>query len=271
MPQATSTPPGMVHVPAGEFLMGCTTDEVQPDPSYPDMDYLASARPQRRVWLPDYFIDVYPVTNRQYKQFTDETGYDVPMPQEDLPPVLLQYGWDRASRSYPQGKDGNPVVMVTYYDALAYCEWAGKRLPSEAEWEKAARGDDGRPFPWGWERDFEHRCNCYSTISSPVERTPAATPPELSAVNAYPTGVSPYGCYDMLGNAREWCSNWYDVRYYARMRARHPVGPRRTRKRWRVARGCGGLHTGPHIAYRGAEYPWAKDSATGFRCASSIR
>lgn len=262
-------PAGMVYVPPGPFLMGCTAEETDPDPFYPEMDSLASARPQRSIYLSGYFIDMFPVTNRQYKEFIDDTGYDVPSPPEDLPHLWGVAYWDRTTRSYLEGLDDCPVVMVTYYDALAYCEWAGKRLPTEAEWEKAARGTDGRPYPWGWEEDFEQRCNVWDeaawTNLAPLTQV-------LRPVNAYPNGVSPYGCFDMLGNVHEWCSDWYDDAYYATMPARNPRGPRTPKHRWRVVRGCGCYWSSAlHVAVRDAKEPWGKNFVTGFRCALSLQ
>jgi iron(II)-dependent oxidoreductase len=260
-------PLGMVYVPPGPFLMGCTAKETDIDPFYPELDYLAPARPQRSIFLSGYFIDMFPVANRQYKEFIDDTGYDVPAPREDLPHLWEFAYWDRATRSYREGLDDYPVVLVTYYDALAYCEWTGKRLPTEAEWEKAARGTDGRPYPWGWEDDFEQRCNIYQGGVKPFS-DPLTL--DLRPVNAYPNGVSPYGCFDMLGNVQEWCSDLYDDTYYARMPAKNPSGHLETEHRWRVGRGCSRIYTTLHVACRDAEEPWVKNFVTGFRCALSV-
>lgn len=257
------TPFQMVLVAAGDFIMGSTPEEAQPDPNYPEMDAMANSRPQRKVFVPDFFIDTHPVTNRQYKTFIDDTWYQMPSPQ--YPFVFQEYAWDFETRTYPAGLDEYPIVFVTWYDALAYCEWAGKRLPSEAEWEKAARGTDGRPFPWGWDTDFSEHCHVY-----PEGVNPGDSPREdLRSVLASPNGVSPYGCYDMLGNTREWVDGWYDNAYYKKMRARSPEGPRKSKTRWRITRGSDRFDPLPHVAKRLEAHPWNKDRGTGFRCAMS--
>ena len=168
--------PEMILIPAGEFLMG----------SDPQTDREAEDReqPQHSVYLPDYFMAKTPVTNAQYLAFVQSTGHHPPDHWEDELP--------------PAGKHDHPVVHVSWHDALAYCGWltqvTGKsfRLPSEAEWEKAARGTDGRVYPWGNQWDAE-RCN---TKESDI----GATTP----VGAYPQGASPYGLLDMAGNVWEW-------------------------------------------------------------------
>ena len=135
------------------------------------------------MYLDAYAIDRYPVTNAQYKKFIDEKGYTPPP------------GWH--GDQYPSGKANHPVLYVTWHDAQAYAEWAGKRLPTEAEWEKAARGTDGRLWPWGndWR---EGHCNCAEN------KTDDTTP-----VGIFPAGRSPYGVDDMAANVWEWCADWW--------------------------------------------------------------
>jgi len=158
-------------VPAGPFLMG---DDGGPQ----------DERPRHRVNLPAYWMDTYPVTNAEYARFVAETGYRAPC------------HWPESA--YPLDKADHPVVNVSWEDAQAYAAWAGKRLPTEAEWEKAARGTDGRVWPWG--NTFEPaRCNTREA------GTGSTTP-----VDAYaPQGSSPYGLADMAGNVWEWTSDWY--------------------------------------------------------------
>ncbi|MEW6352776.1 MAG: formylglycine-generating enzyme family protein [Pseudomonadota bacterium] len=158
-----------VVIPAGAFLMG--TDSVQSNDEN---------RPQHRVELPAYRIDKYPVTNAQYARFVAATGH--------RPPSYWENG------KIPAGQELHPVTLVSWYDAKAYAEWAGKRLPSEAEWEKAARGTDGRRWPWGDAMD-PRRLNTYYNVG-------ATTP-----VTAYPKGASPYGVMDMAGNVSEWTAD----------------------------------------------------------------
>jgi iron(II)-dependent oxidoreductase len=155
-----------VAVPAGAFAMG--TDYARAD---------AVDRPQHRVVLPAYRIDRYLVTNAQYARFLAETGHRPPSDWKD--------------GRIPDGELLRPVTMVSWHDASAYAKWAGRRLPTEAEWEKAARGDDSRRWPWGDKMD-PTRLNTYYNVGS------------TSDVNAYKNGVSPYGAFDMAGNVYEW-------------------------------------------------------------------
>lgn len=156
----------MVAVPAGVFSMG--TDRKRSD---------AYDRPKHQVHLAEYSIDKYPVTNAQYARFVAATGYRPPLHWEDA--------------RIPEGLELQPVVMVSWIDASNYAHWAGKRLPSEAEWEKAARGGDGRRWPWGNLMAVE-RVNTYYSVGSTTD------------VRLYPNGSSPYGAMDMAGNVSEW-------------------------------------------------------------------
>ena len=168
-------PPGMVHVPAGPFLYGKDRQEKS---------------------LGTFHIDRHPVTNEQYQEFIDATGHRAPF----LPPQTAEwaepYNW--VNRKHPKGKERHPVVLIAWTDAMAYASWAGTYLPMEGEWEKAARGTDGRRFPWG--NGFApSRCN---TKESEIRQT---TP-----VDAYEKWASPYGCLDMAGNVWEWTDSWDD-------------------------------------------------------------
>ena len=156
----------MIDIPAGAFPMG--TDLPQADPQ---------DHPQHQVQLPAYRIDKYLVTNAQYARFLAQTGH--------RPPSTWKEG------RIPDGRLQHPVTLVSWYDAQAYAQWAGKRLPSEAEWEKAARGTDARRWPWGSSMDAS-RLNTYYNVGS-------TTP-----VDAYKSGASPYGVFDMAGNVSEW-------------------------------------------------------------------
>jgi formylglycine-generating enzyme required for sulfatase activity len=168
-------PNEMILIPAGEFIMG--TDNRLPDEG-----------PQHRVTLPAFYIDKYEVTNLQYKKFNDETRGRSPR------------HW--RNRTFPEGKADHPVVYVTWEDANAYCQWAGKRLPSDEEWEKAARGTDGRDFPWGDTFDT-------AKANSPVRWQEIGAFGDTTPVGAFEAGVSPYGVYDMSGNVWEWTASWY--------------------------------------------------------------
>jgi len=148
------------------------------------------------VDLPEYWIACTPVTNAQYKRFIDATpNYRVPFSESDRDKPFC---WDRLRRAYPVNKSDHPVVLVSYNDAVAYCEWAGLVLPTEEQWEKAARGLDRRKWPWGNERPTAEHCNFNKNVGS------------TSPIDQYsPRGDSYYGCSDMAGNVWEWTSSWY--------------------------------------------------------------
>jgi formylglycine-generating enzyme required for sulfatase activity len=186
----------MILIPAGDFVMGSergADDE----------------RPQQKVYVPDFYIARYPVTNAEFEAFVEATRYVTAAEKEGKGYCWLgnRLDWVHgADWRYPRGtiyvgiagKDQHPVVQVSWDDALAYCQWAGKRLPTEAEWEKAARGTDGRTWPWGNEW-VDGKCN---TSEGDLRDT---TP-----VDRYsPAGDSPYGIADMAGNVGEWTEDWY--------------------------------------------------------------
>jgi len=169
-PPATPIDLEWCYVPAGEFLMGSD-------------DQHDREKPRHTVNLPAFYIAKTPVTNEQYKVFVDATGH--------RPPSHWQNG------QISKGKEQHPVVNVSWRDAVAFCTWAGVGLPSEAQWEKAARGTDGRLYPWGNQPPTDKLCNFN-------DRVKATTP-----VDNYPAGASPYGCLDMAGNVWEWTSSLY--------------------------------------------------------------
>lgn len=168
-------PNEMVLIPAGPFIRG--TDDRLPDEG-----------PQHTMELPDYYIDIYEVTNLQYKKFIDETGRRSPS--------------HFRNRTFPPGKADHPVTFVSWNDAHEYCAWAGKRLPTDMEWEKAARGPDGNIFPWGNEFDV-------NKANTPVRWQAIGHEGDTTPVGAFAEGASPYGLYDMTGNVWEWTASWY--------------------------------------------------------------
>jgi formylglycine-generating enzyme required for sulfatase activity len=168
-------PNDMILIPAGNFIMG--TNSRLPDEG-----------PEHNVALDAFYIDRFEVTNLQYKKFNDATKRRSPT--------------HFRNRTYPQGKADHPVTFVSWLDAKAYCAWAGKRLPTDQEWEKAARGTDGRWFPWGNEFD-------YSKSNSPVRWREIGVFGDTTPVGAFAAGVSPYGVHDMSGNVWEWTASWY--------------------------------------------------------------
>jgi formylglycine-generating enzyme required for sulfatase activity len=176
--------PEMILIPAGEFLMGS-------DPQH-DEDAQDNEQPQHCLYLPDYYLAKTPVTMAQYRAFVLASGHEAP------------YGW--TDRAPPGGEGDHPIANVTWYDARAYCQWLsevtgrGYGLPSEAEWEKGARGTDGRIYPWG---------NCWVTrhgnsAESGLKKT--------TSVHAYPRGASPYGVLDLAGNVWEWTRSLWGQR-----------------------------------------------------------
>lgn len=168
-------PSEMILIPAGPFVMG--SDMRLPDEG-----------PQHTVMLPVYYIDKYEVTNLQYKKFNDATQRRSPQ--------------HFRNRTFPAGKADHPVTYVSWEDADAYCRWAGKRLPTDEEWEKAGRGTDGRMFPWGDEFDS-------SRANTPLRWAEIGQFGDTTPVGAFEGGVSPYGLYDMSGNVWEWTASWY--------------------------------------------------------------
>lgn len=212
-------PEDMILVPEGQFLMGSKKEDIERLLSLDkniEVERLENEMPQREIYLSAFLIDKYPVTNAQYKKFIESGGYTQRTVWSDA-------GWQYILESNPsenngfegvlRGEPDCPVVNISWYEADAFARWAGKRLPTEAEWEKAARGADGRIYPWGNEFD-KMRLNC---AEAKIEKS---TP-----VTKYPTGQSVYGCFDMAGNVWEWVSDWYDSQYYRYAPDKDPQGP----------------------------------------------
>ncbi|NOZ23383.1 MAG: formylglycine-generating enzyme family protein [Planctomycetes bacterium] len=175
-----SPPPGMVLVEAGQFIMGRNDGPVDEQPA-------------RKVSIPAFYIDKYKVTNSGYAAFIEATGHP---PPRDWPDGRI-----------PIGREDFPVVNVSWQDAVAYAKWAKKRLPTEKEWEKAARGPAGRLYPWGNEPDV----------------TMHATEAKLRPVGSIPSNVSPYGCYDMVSYPPEWTCTYYTIPLAPTSNERPPV------------------------------------------------
>jgi formylglycine-generating enzyme required for sulfatase activity len=226
----------MVEIPAGEFAMGL--DGVQA---------LEDERPLHRVWVDRFSMDLHEVATGQYAEFLAATQRPAP--------------WQWNSVDLAQHRD-RPVIGVDWSDADAYCRWKGRRLPTEAEWEKSARGTDGRLYPWGnWvpNKDIANFALgarfSYSQVLVPVQ--------------SYERGKSPYGLYHMAGNVWEWVQDWYAVNYYEVSPEQNPQGPEAGQ--FKVLRGGSWSDLSKYLLTYGRFKlpPETRNSYTGFRCAKS--
>ncbi|MCL5278057.1 MAG: bifunctional serine/threonine-protein kinase/formylglycine-generating enzyme family protein [Deltaproteobacteria bacterium] len=207
-------PPGMVYIPAGNFMMGCSPN---------DSNCYDNEKPYHRVYLSAYYIDKNDVTVDEYTRCVNAGGCTAP--QWNNCYVWNGSSWQIGSAGSEFQEGNHPIVCVDWNQANAYCQWAGKRLPTEAQWEKAARGTDGRIYPWGNQFDCNKSCNSVSPCSHS----------HTCAVGSYPQGASPYGVMDMAGNVWDWVSDWYDANYYANSPLKDPQGP--DSRQYRVLRG----------------------------------
>ncbi len=265
----------MVYVSAGAFLRG--TPKVRMQALQAQFgDYFSGESPQQSISLSAYYIDRFEVTNRQYARFlravrmqrhrhchADEPPYK---------PHTPTY-WRDARLNGPE----HPVTGVDWYDAYAYCRWANKRLPTEAQWEKAARGTHGREYPWGNTWVAAYSRNVESTLGRPIYRERVwlrvlgrldlnALMHMTRPVGSFPTGVSPYGAHDMGGNVWEWCWDSYRKGYAPEAPTRNPTGP--PPSPYKVLRGgAWSSHRGKiRTAYRNYDLLTDRHLEIGFRC-----
>lgn len=237
----------IILIPAGEFLMGTSEEQLAAVfKAYPTMqrEWFLDELPQRKVVLDAYYIYKTEVTVAQYRKFCMATKHA--MPKE--PPWKWQ--------------DNQPIVYVSWNDAKAYADWAGASLPTEAQWEKAARGTDGRVYPWGntWDATkCVNKVNAYGVNGDLIGPHPVAS---------YKSGASPYGIQDMAGNTCEWCADWYGKDYYKTAPLKNPTGPNTGENR--ILRGGSWNNNGPvdyRSACRDSNVPDGGGGAdAGFRC-----
>ena len=224
--------PQIVRIPAGSFLRGTNAG------GYDE-------KPEGSVYLDTYLIDRYEVTNRHYQEFRAATGH-----RKARPP-------SRYAKNMARLRDPNqPIVYVSWEDADAYCRWKGKRLPTEAQWEKAMRGTDGRLWPWG--NALERTASNWGNEDGYRSTAPVGT---------FERDVSPFGVADGAGNVMEWVADWYGEDAYRHASKRNPMGP--DHGVYRVMRGGGYTSRGRdvRITSRSRMVPGFRDETIGFRCA----
>lgn len=226
----------MVLAEAGDFAMGSDRGETDEQPVH-------------TVYLDSFYIDKFEVTNQLYKACVDDGKCD--------PPRQTYFFAESPNKTYYDNSqyDNYPVIYVDWNMAKAYCEWRGARLPTEAEWEKAARGTQGTTYPWGKDLDCQK-----ANYQNCVNRT--------SEVGSYPDGVSPYGAYDMTGNVWEWVADWYSDNYYSNTARNNPRGPNSGQSR--VLRGGSWPRFDVTAYHRNKFAPDYNTFDIGFRCARDI-
>jgi formylglycine-generating enzyme required for sulfatase activity len=233
----------MVLIPAGEFIMGRV--DGHPDES-----------PPHAICLGSFYIDRYEVTNQQYLQFFRAAmglcqGYACIDTQAENPDSRIVY--ENGHYVVEAGYERHPVTLVSWYGAQSYCEHQGKRLPTEAEWEKAARGPDGRSYPWGDIVDRD-RLNAGCRVG------------DTTAVGRYPAGASPYGAHDMAGNVWEWTADWYQA---------YPLSAHHSPffgEKYKVVRGGSWNHPDrdARTTQRDLAHPARRIRVVGFRCVRGL-
>jgi iron(II)-dependent oxidoreductase len=265
----------MVSIPGGQFAMGTTPAEISAavtecqqgyggEPGACQLSYGEDSVPQHNVTVSPFQMDTYEVSYEQYLTFLNSMGagshrngcLGQPCIQTRAESETSNITFDSANYNVNVAILDLPVTSVTWYGALAYCQAVGRRLPTEAEWERAARGDDGRIFPWG---------NAWDPANAATRRANVA---EKSAVDAFATISSPYGAINLAGNVSEWVSDWYDPRWYGRPEATQPDPQGPATGTTKVNRG-GSWDTVPFFArtpHRRDSDPLSPTAELGFRC-----
>ncbi len=265
LPPTFSATIDMILIPAGEFEMGGDADQAFTicQEIFDPYSYIGKCKsswfedeePIHTVYLDDYYIDKFEVTNADY-QVCVEDG-ECNLPDKTYSSTREEYFGNPEYADYP-------VIYVNWHNAQTYCAWRGARLPTEAEWEKAARGTDGRIYPWG--SNFDGRLGNFcgpkgENIDGHTDTVP---------VGSYPEGASPYGVLDMSGNVFEWTSDWYGYNYYKDSPSKNPTGPAKGSQR--VMRGSNFEFKyvfSVHITERFGQFPDYTYDYDGFRCATS--
>ena len=289
----TSAPPpqdqaGMVYIPEGEFRMGSDTETTKNfcKENHSNCDGFADASPQHTVFLSAFWVDKFEVTNSMFEKFVNAKNYKTDAEKDGYGEVweggssivedsqkVNGADWQHPTGpgSSISGLEDHPVAQVSWRDAKLYCQWAGKRLPTEAEWEMAARGNSASYFPWGSE--FNCQLGNYDdeqNIDSFILENGSANCDgfaRTAPVGSFPRGKSPYGLFDMSGNVWEWVADWYDKTFYLNSPNANPLGP--SDGTMRVYRGGSWFSEMKYlyVPFRQANPPSYHDDITGFRCA----
>jgi formylglycine-generating enzyme required for sulfatase activity len=281
-PTVTATPPDvgstmnnpvddaiMMFVPAGEFIMGSENGE-------------SDESPVHTVWLDAFWVYQTVVTNAMFEKFVEATGYQTDAEKNGNSNIYKYGSWDivqGADWQHPLGPDSDlsdlgdhPVVHVSWFDAQSYCDWADARLPTEAQWEKAARGTQSKVYPWG---DFSLDGNLANFADSNTgfnwsNRNLNDGYSKTAPVGSYPRGASPYGLLDMAGNVYEWVADWYDGDYYRKSPSDNPAGPESSDSRVLRGGAWSGTSFTLRTTYRSVYTPpFRSYEFVGFRCALS--
>lgn len=240
----------LIEIPAGSFTMGSD-------------DWGNDEKPVHAVSLDTYYIGTFEVTVAQWRKFVKATGFRTEAEKGDGAHVYNDRYWEKVGdaswrKPYFFQTEQNPVVCISFNDVQAYCTWAGLRLLTEAEWEKAARGTDGRDYPWG-DNWGPNKCNLFEGDNYNY----------TSPVGSFPAGASPYGVMDMAGNVLEWCSDWYDAGYYSVSPDSNPHGPVSGDFRVNRSGGWGSDTKELRCSFRAYLAPPSRNCFLGFRVAFS--